>query len=57
MDDGINCHLTIKSVEDMKETLANQPANFLIQDIYPGYTEVYYYGISDFKKLSVVCSC
>ena len=40
----------IKSVEDLKETLANQPANFQIQGIYPGNKEVYYYGINDFKK-------
>jgi serine protease Do len=40
----------IKSVEDLKEALANQPANFQIQGLYPGSREVYYYGINDFKK-------
>ena len=40
----------IKSVEDLKQTLASQPANFQIQGIYPGSSEVYYYGINDFKK-------
>ncbi|HEY4965491.1 MAG TPA: trypsin-like peptidase domain-containing protein [Puia sp.] len=40
----------IKSMEDLKETLASQPANFQIQGLYPGSKEVYYYGINDFKK-------
>ena len=40
----------IKSVEDLKEALANQPTNFQIQGLYPGSSEVYYYGINDFKK-------
>lgn len=40
----------IKSVEDLKESLANQPANFQIQGLYPGSKEVYYYGINDFGK-------
>ena len=40
----------IKSVEELKDALANQPANFQIQGLYPGSREVYYYGINDFKK-------
>ena len=40
----------IKSVEDLKDAINNQPENFQIQGIYPGSKEVYYYGINDFKK-------
>jgi serine protease Do len=40
----------VKSVDDLKAALANQSANFQIQGIYPGSSEVYYYGINDFKK-------
>jgi Do/DeqQ family serine protease len=40
----------IRSVEDLKSALSNQPANFQIQGIYPGNKEVYYYGINDFKN-------
>ena len=40
----------IKSVEDLKDAINNQPDNFQIQGIYPGSNEVYYYGINDFKK-------
>ena len=40
----------IKSVDELKEALGNQSANFQIQGVYPGSPEVYYYGINDFKK-------
>jgi len=40
----------IKSVDELKEALGNQSANFQIQGVYPGSNEVYYYGINDFKK-------
>ena len=40
----------IKSMEDLKDALSKQPANFQIQGVYPGSKEVYYYGINDFKK-------
>ncbi len=40
----------IKSMEDLKSALANQPENFQIQGVYPGSKEVYYYGINDFKR-------
>jgi Do/DeqQ family serine protease len=40
----------IKSMEDLKDALSKQPANFQIQGVYPGTKEVYYYGINDFRK-------
>jgi len=40
----------IQSVDELKEALSNQSANFEIQGIYPDGPEVYYYGINDFKK-------
>jgi Do/DeqQ family serine protease len=40
----------IKSMEDLKDALSKQPANFQIEGIYPGSKEVYYYGINDFRK-------
>jgi Do/DeqQ family serine protease len=40
----------IKSMEDLKDALSKQPANFQIEGIYPGTKEVYYYGINDFRK-------
>jgi serine protease Do len=40
----------IQSMDDLKEELSNQSANFEIQGIYPDSPEVYYYGINDFKK-------
>jgi serine protease Do len=40
----------IKSVDQLKEVLGNQSSNFEIQGVYPGSSEVYYYGINDFKK-------
>ncbi len=40
----------VKSVDELKDALSNQPANFQVQGIYPGSDEVYYYGINDFKK-------
>lgn len=40
----------IKSMEDLKDAINNQPENFQIQGIYPGSKEIYYYGINDFKK-------
>ena len=40
----------VKTVDQLKEALSNQSANFQIQGIYPGSKEVYYYGINDFKK-------
>src|SRR5258708_50171 len=40
----------VKSVDQLKEALSNQSANFQIQGVYPGSKEVYYYGINDFSK-------
>jgi len=40
----------VKSVDDLKAALSNQSSNFQLQGIYPGSSEVYYYGINDFKK-------
>jgi serine protease Do len=39
-----------KSVEELKEALNKQSGNFQLEGIYPGSSEVYYYGINDFKK-------
>lgn len=41
---------TVKSVDDLKQAIGHQDANFQIQGVYPGSDEVYYYGINDFKK-------
>lgn len=40
----------VKSVDDLKQAIGHQDANFQIQGVYPGSSEVYYYGINDFKK-------
>jgi Do/DeqQ family serine protease len=40
----------VKSVDELKDALSNQSSNFQIQGVYPGSSEVYYYGINDFKK-------
>jgi hypothetical protein len=42
--------IEVKSVEELKEALGKQSANFQLEGIYPGSSEVYYYGINDFKK-------
>jgi S1-C subfamily serine protease len=41
---------SVKSVDELKDALRNQSSNFQIQGIYPGDTEVYYYGINDLNK-------
>jgi serine protease Do len=40
----------VKSVADLKDALGKQNSNFRIEGVYPGSSEVYYYGINDFKK-------
>ncbi|CAN5501571.1 trypsin-like peptidase domain-containing protein [soil metagenome] len=40
----------VKSVEELKDAISKQGANFQIQGIYPVAQGVYYYGINDFKK-------
>ena len=40
----------VKSVDDLKSAISHQDANFQIQGVYPGSSEVYYYGINDFRK-------
>jgi len=43
-------NIPVKSVNELREALDQQPSNFQIEGIYPGRNEVYYYGINDFKK-------
>jgi serine protease Do len=43
-------NIPVKSVNELREALNQQPSNFQIEGIYPGSNEVYYYGINDFKK-------
>jgi serine protease Do len=42
--------IEVKSVEELKEALSKQSGNFQLEGVYPGSSEVYYYGINDFKK-------
>lgn len=42
--------IPVKSIEELKDAISKQGANFQIQGIYPGAQGVYYYGINDFKK-------
>jgi serine protease Do len=43
-------NIPVRSVDELKEALNQQSGNFQIEGIYPGSSEVYYYGINDFKK-------
>ncbi|HUB61374.1 MAG TPA: trypsin-like peptidase domain-containing protein [Puia sp.] len=40
----------VHSVDEFKNALSAQGSNFQIEGMYPGSTDVYYYGINDFKK-------
>lgn len=41
----------VRSVAELKDALGKQGSNFQIQGVYPdNSTEVYYYGINDFRK-------
>ena len=40
----------VKSVDELKDALANQQGNFQIEGRYPDSNEIYYYGINDLNK-------
>ena len=40
----------VKTVDDLKAALNKQGSNFQIEGIYPGSTDVYYYGINGFGQ-------
>jgi serine protease Do len=40
----------VKSVNELKEALSQASGNFQIEGLYPGSSDVYYYGINDFRK-------
>lgn len=42
--------IPVKNVDDLKRALMKQNGNFQIEGIYPGSSEIYYYGINDFRK-------
>jgi S1-C subfamily serine protease len=42
--------ITVKTIDEMKEALSRQSGNFQLEGVYPGSSEIYYYGINDFKK-------
>lgn len=40
----------VKTVDELKAALSKQGSNFQIEGIYPGSTDVYYYGINGFRQ-------
>jgi Do/DeqQ family serine protease len=42
--------MPVTTVDDLKAALAKQGTNFQIQGVYPGSSEIYFYGINDFRK-------
>ena len=42
--------IPVKSLDELKDALSRQNDNFQIEGIYPGSSEIYYYGINDFRK-------
>jgi serine protease Do len=42
--------IPVKTVDELKDALAQQDGNFQIQGFYPDSKEIYYYGINDFRK-------
>jgi Do/DeqQ family serine protease len=42
--------IPVKTVDELKDAISKQEANFQIEGIYPGSKQVYYYGINDFGK-------
>ena len=42
--------IAVKTIDEMKEALSRQSGNFQLEGVYPGGSEIYYYGINDFKK-------
>lgn len=43
-------NIPVTSVDELKDAVSRQGSNFQIQGVYPGSSEIYYYGINDFKK-------
>jgi serine protease Do len=43
-------NIPVTSVDELKDAVSKQGSNFQIQGMYPGSSEIYYYGINDFKK-------
>ena len=42
--------IVVKTTEELKDALGKAGNNFQIEGLYPGSSELYYYGINDFKK-------
>ncbi len=42
--------IVVKTTEELREALGKAGNNFQIEGLYPGSSELYYYGINDFKK-------
>lgn len=42
--------IAVKTTDELKDALGKAGNNFQIEGMYPGSSEVYYYGINDFKK-------
>lgn len=42
--------IPVKTVDELKSALGKQGNNFQIEGVYPGNTDVYYYGINGFKQ-------
>ncbi|HRP32321.1 MAG TPA: trypsin-like peptidase domain-containing protein [Agriterribacter sp.] len=40
----------VKTVDDLKAALNKQENNFQMEGVYPGSTDVYYYGINGFRR-------
>ncbi|MBN8785592.1 MAG: trypsin-like peptidase domain-containing protein [Terrimonas sp.] len=42
--------IPVKTVDELKSALSKQGNNFQIEGVYPGGTDVYYYGINGFRQ-------
>jgi S1-C subfamily serine protease len=42
--------IAVKTTDELKDALSKAGSNFQLEGMYPGNSEVYYYGINDFKK-------
>ncbi|MBX2922061.1 MAG: trypsin-like peptidase domain-containing protein [Chitinophagaceae bacterium] len=42
--------ISVRSVDELKSALSKQGNNFQLEGVYPGSTDVYYYGINGFRQ-------
>lgn len=40
----------VRSIDELKQLLSKQDSNLQLEGVYPGSSNVYYYGINDFRK-------